>query len=174
MRIIRCTQKLLKEVGNPPLADIPADTDGLGNWYANITRIDRKKCLLFTNEKTLYSFFIPNVKKANLKNISDEFLINLSFNLQAEGFGLEVISKIMQEYNEIGFAKTASKKVLGSMNQIAFEWEVRVQMKEGPDNIRVLEMNKEMNRTLRSNQTGKEYFYPIERAVELIASIFGR
>jgi hypothetical protein len=60
------------------------------------------------------------------------------------------------------------------MNQIAFEWEVRVQMKEGPDNIRVLEMNKEMNRTLRSNQTGKEYFYPIERAVELIASIFGR
>jgi hypothetical protein len=171
MRIIRCTQKLLKEVGNPPLADIPADTDGLGNWYANITRIDRKKCLLFTNEKTLYSFFIPNVKKANLKNISDEFLINLSFNLQAEGFGLEVISKIMQEYNEIGFAKTASKKVLGSMNQIAFEWEVRVQMKEGLENIRVLEMNKEMNRTLRSNQTGKEYFYPIEGLREVLSSI---
>ena len=49
----------------------------------------------------------------------DEFLINLSFNLQAEGVGLDVISKIMQEYHDIGFAKTASKKVLGSMNQIA-------------------------------------------------------
>src|ERR1700690_436171 len=80
--------KLLKGMENPPLVDIRADTEGLGNWYANIIRIDRKKCLLFTNEKTLYSFVIPNVRKANPRNIVDEFLVNLSFNLQAEGFGL--------------------------------------------------------------------------------------
>jgi len=171
MRIIHCTQKLLKEIGNPSLVDILADTEGIGNWYCNLIRIDGKKCLLFTHEKTLYSFLIPNVKKTNLKNIVDEFLVNLSFNLQAEGFGLVVISKIMQGYQDIGFAKTASKKVLGSMNQIAFEWQVLVQMKEGLENIRVLEMNKEMNRTLRSNQTGKEYFYPIEGLREVLSSI---
>jgi hypothetical protein len=171
MRIIHCTQKLLKEMENPPLVDIHADTEGVGNWYANIIRIDRKKCLLFTNEKTLYSFLIPNVRKANLRNIVDEFLVNLSFNLQAEGFGLDVVSKIMQEYQDIGFAKTASKKILGSMNQIAFEWEVRVQMKEGLENIRVLEINKEMNKTLRSNQMGKEYFYPIEALREVLSMV---
>jgi len=64
----------------------------------------------------------------------------------------------MQEYHDIGFAKTASKKVLGSMNQIAFEWEVRVQMKEGPDNIRVLEMNKEMNRISALTRQGRSIF----------------
>jgi hypothetical protein len=78
----------------------------------------------------------------------------------------------MQGYQDIGFAKTASKKVLGSMNQIAFEWQVLVQMKEGLENIRVLEMNKEMNKTLRTNQTGKEYFYPIEASRELITREF--
>jgi hypothetical protein len=74
----------------------------LGNWYCNIIRIDRKKCLLFTNEKTLYSFLLPNVLKKNITNIAEEFLINLSFNLQAEGFGLEVIRTVMQEYKGIG------------------------------------------------------------------------
>ena len=172
MRIIHCTQKLLKELGNPSLADTPTDAKGLCNWYSNLIGIDRKKCLLFTNEKTLYSFLIPNVKKANLKNIVPEFLFNLSFNLQAEGFGLDVISKVMQEYREIKFAKTDSKKVLGSMNQIAFEYEIRVQMKEGLGNVRILEANKDMNRTLRSILTGKEYFHPIEALQELIINDF--
>ncbi len=69
MQILHCTQKLLTELGTPLLADIPADPEGLGNWYANLIRIDRRKCLLFTNDKTLYSFLIPAVKKENLKNI---------------------------------------------------------------------------------------------------------
>ena len=68
MRLIHCTAKLLKELGNPPLQspDEP-NPQGLGNWYANLLRIDRKKCILFTNEKTLYSFLIPRVKKGEPK-----------------------------------------------------------------------------------------------------------
>jgi hypothetical protein len=158
-------------MGNPPLIDIPADTEGLGNWYANLIRIDRKKCLLFTNEKTLYSFLIPNVKKATLKNIVDEFRVNVSFNLQSERFSLDVINKAMQEYSEIGFAKTASRQVLGSMNQIAFEYEIRVQMKEGLGNIRILETNRDMNKTLRTMLEGKKYFYPIEALIEVLSRI---
>ena len=171
MRMIHWTQKLLKEIGNPYLIDIPTDTGGLGNWYANLTRIDRRKCLLFTNEKTLYSFLIPNVKKANLKDIVDEFLVNISYNLQVECFGLDIINKVMQEYKEIGFAKTASKKVLGSMNQIAFEYAIRVQMKEGLDNIRILETNRDMNKALRTMLEGKKYFYPIEALREVLSSV---
>jgi hypothetical protein len=158
-------------MGNPPLIDIPADTEGLGNWYANLIRIDRKKCLLFTNEKTLYSFLIPNVKKATLKNIVDEFRVNVSFNLQSERFSLDIINKAMQEYSEIGFAKTASRQVLGSMNQIAFEYEIRVQMKEGLGNIRILETNRDMNKTLRTMLEGKKYFYPIEALIEVLSRI---
>ena len=146
-------------------------SDGLGNWYCNIIRIDRRTCLLFTNEKTLYTFLIPNVKKANLKNIVNEFLVNLSYNLQVEGFGLDIINKVMQEYKEIEFAKTASKKILGSMNQIAFEYAIRVQMKEGLCNIRILETNRDMNKTLRSMLKGKKYFYPIEALRKVLSRV---
>jgi len=150
MKIIHCTQKLLKELDVPIIEPDKTHLDyqGLGNWYANLIRIDRKKCLLFTNEKTLYSFLIPHVKKANLKNIVDEFMINLSFNLQYEWFSLEVISKVMQEYKEIGFAKTASRKVLGSMNELAFQYEVMIMGKEGLGNVKILELNHSVNRVI--------------------------
>jgi hypothetical protein len=78
---------------------------------------------LFTNEKTLYTFLIPKVLKDNLKNIEDEFITHLSYNLQYEGFGLEVINRGVQEYQEMGFAKTSNRQVLGSMNEFAFEYD---------------------------------------------------
>lgn len=112
MRLIHCTRKLLKELDVPLVEPdkIPQPTEGLGNWYANLLRIERRKCILFTNEKTLYTFLIPKVLKANLKNIEEEFLINLSYNLQSEGFGIEGIKRVMQEYQQIGFAKTSNRQ----------------------------------------------------------------
>ena len=167
MRILHCTRKLLKELDVPLVEPdkIPQPTEGLGNWYANLLRIDRRKCLIFTNEKSLYTFLIPKVLKANLKDIEQEFLINLSYNLQYEGFGLDVINRVMQEYQEIGFAKTYSRQVLGSMNQLAFEYEVLVEQKEGLENIRILELNKHINRTIMG---ALKYKYPIEELKNLL------
>jgi len=160
LTLLHCTQKLLKELGNPPLQSPDnLHSTGLGNWYANLLRIDRRKCILFTNEKTLYSFLIPRVKKENLKNIVDEFLFYLNMNLQAEGFSIEVINRVLQEYTDIGFAKTASKKILGSMNQLAFEYEIFVQEKGGLENVKVLEMNRDINRTILN---GIKFLHPIE------------
>ena len=70
MSIIHCTKKLLKEIDVSLVEPdkIPQPTEGLGNWYANLIKNDRRKCIIFTNEKTLYTFLIPKVLKANLKN----------------------------------------------------------------------------------------------------------
>ena len=161
MRIIHCTQKLLKELDVPIIETdkTPSDSQGLGNWYANLIRIDRKKCLLFTNEKTLYSFLIPDIKKANLKNFVNEFLTNLNFNLQYEGFSLDVINKVIQEYEKIGLAKTANRKILGTMNKLSFQYEVLIMGKEGLGNVKSLELNQTINRTFTRSIQHK---YPIE------------
>jgi hypothetical protein len=167
MRTIHCTRKLLKELDVSLVEPdkIPQPTEGLGNWYANLLRIDRRKCLLFTNEKTLYTFLIPKVLKANLKNIEQEFLINLSYNLQSEGFGLEVINRAMQEYQEIAFAKTSNRQVLGSMNELTFQYEILIEEREGLENVRILELNKHINRTIMG---ALKYKYPIEVLKKLL------
>jgi hypothetical protein len=167
VRIIHCTQKLLKELDVPLIEPdkIPSPTEGLGNWYANLIMIDRRKCLLFTNERTLYSFLIPNVLKDDLKNIEEEFLVNLGYNLQNEGFGLDVINRVIQEYEEIGFSRTGSMKVLGAMNQLTFEYEVLIIRKEGLDNIRILEVNRDINRTIMK---GIKCLHPIEALKKIL------
>lgn len=151
MRLIHCTQKLLKELDVKILEpnELPVAPEGLGNWYANLIRIDRKKCILFTNENTLYSFLIPNVLKKNIKNIAEEFLINLNLNLQAEGFNLEVINRVMQEYQEIGFATTVSRSVLGSMNDFAYQYDAHFEYEkeEGTGRIDILAINHQVNKS---------------------------
>ena len=167
MRLIHCTQKLFKELGNPPCQSPDASLviQGLGNWYANLLRIDRRKCILFTNEKTLYSFLIPKVKKENLRNIIDEFLLNLNMNLQAEGFPLEVINRVMQEYTDMGFAKTANRQVLGVMNDFAYAFEFDIVRAGGLDRIRILQINKQVNRTPSSPL---KYKYPIDKIQDFL------
>ena len=167
MGIIHCTRKLLKEIDVPLVEPykISLPTEGLGNWYANLLRIDRRKCLLFTNEKSLYTFLIPKILKANLKNIEEEFLIHLNYNLQNEGFGLEVINMVMQEYQEIGFAKTSNRQVLGSMNDLAYHYEFQIMREGGIENIRILHLNKEINRIPMG---ALKYNFPIEALKNLL------
>lgn len=54
--LIHCTQKLLAEIPNN-LIDLAASGDG---WHANLLRIERRKCVLFTHDATLYSVFVPD------------------------------------------------------------------------------------------------------------------
>ena len=48
------------------------------------------------HQQKLIFFLILKVKKENLKNIVDDFLFNLNLNLQAEGFPIQVIGRVMQ------------------------------------------------------------------------------
>lgn len=123
MRYLRCTQKLLKEIGvkNHPDNEASGKKTGLGDWYVNLLRINRRKCLLFTNENTLFSFLVPKVLKKNILNIRNEFLVNLVYNLRYEGITNDAISFVENEYSNIGIAKTKSKSVLGSMNDMAYQ-----------------------------------------------------
>ena len=54
MQLIRCTLKLQKEMGFKK-SDLREDEpvfSYLGSWHANLIHIDRRKCILFVNDKT--------------------------------------------------------------------------------------------------------------------------
>ena len=70
MVCIRCTQKLLKLMNvKPSETGTDEEKENLGDWYANLTWIGRKKCLLFTNERILFSFLVPEVRKEELTDL---------------------------------------------------------------------------------------------------------
>jgi hypothetical protein len=64
---IHCTQKLLAEIPDR-LIDPSASGE---SWHANLLRIDRRKCVLFTHDATLYSVFVPGLKKAEFERLRE-------------------------------------------------------------------------------------------------------
>lgn len=89
--------------------------------------------------------------------------------MQNEGFGLEVINRVMQEDQEIGFAKTSNKKVLGSMNEFAFEYEFLIRREGGIESVKILEVNRQINRTIMG---AIKYLHPIEALKKVLQDIY--
>lgn len=149
MLLLRCTVKLLKEVGvkNADLANNIQIIDPLDSWYVNLLHLDRRKCLLFTNEKTLYSFLVPGVKKANYKDFGLLFRENLMLNLKYEGFDDGKVRKLLNGYEDYGFTKTQSRSVLGSMNDMAFCYKYHIYDSGGLEHFNLMEGNSRVNKS---------------------------
>ena len=145
MAILRCTKKLLTELKTKP-SEGAISSNELGCWHANLLRIDRRKCILFTNDATLYSFFVPGLKKSQFENVREVFGQNLFKNLLWENFPQNQIEIVLDEHREIIIAKTNNRSVLGSMNDLAFQLKYRIGAMGGLFNVDLVELNHELNR----------------------------
>lgn len=148
MQFIRSTQKLQKEMGlkNDALIQQEPTPSVLGSWHGNLIYIARRKCVLFVNDKTLLNFLIPDVQREQIRQLDTLFRDFLQCVLAEEGFDKTTTAKILQEYAEIGFAKTNSKSVLGSMNDLAFHYKYHIQEAGGVHSCMVPQIIHELNR----------------------------
>ncbi len=145
MAILRCTKKLLTELKTKPL-ERPAFSDKVASWHANIIRVDRRKCILFTHDATLYSFLVPGLKKPQFENFREVFGQSLFKNLRWENFPQDQIELVLVEHREIIIAKTNNRSVLGSMNDLAYQLKYRISAIGGLANVDLAELNHELNR----------------------------
>lgn len=138
--------------------DEPSESH-LGSWHANLIYIDRKKCVLFVNDKTLFNFIVPDVSRVQIRELSNIFKINLECVLAAEGVPDTEKTKIMSEYESIQYAHTNSKSVLGSMNDLAFHYKYYIQSEGGVHSYAVPSIIKKLN---HMPMGVLEYMFPIE------------
>jgi hypothetical protein len=161
MQLIRCTGKLQKEMGlkKSDLLQGEPDFSYLGPWHANLIHINRRKCVLFVNDKTLFNFIAPDVSREEITNLCVLFKNYLQCVLAEEGVMTLAREKILSEYEEIRYAKTKSKSVLGSMNDLAFHYKYHIQGEGGVHSIAVPSIIRKLNRIPMG---AIEYTYPIE------------
>jgi hypothetical protein len=145
MAVLRCTKKLLKELKTVGSAGVhPAGP--LGGWHANLLRIDRRKCVLFTQNATLFSFLVPGLKKPHYENFLEVFRQSLFKRLLHEEIPQRQIEAILDEHREIVIAKTNNRSVLGSMNDLAFQLRYQIVAQGGLENVDLYELNRYLNR----------------------------
>jgi hypothetical protein len=147
MLVFRCTAKLLKELALRPDQLGKDDPEGfLGSWFAHFHRIERRKCIQFTNSKTLYSFFVIGVVKRNFERFSDTFFEHLAMNMISEGFREADLERILIESTPVVYSKTNSRSVLGSMNDLAYQAEVDIHVSGGLASCNLSWLNRRLNR----------------------------
>ena len=118
MIIIHCTQKAQKRLKMPFTENLPETNSRLGNWYCNEFTHNRSKYLLFTNERSLVSIVISAKSAKNTDGYLELFrqrFFKIMFNWEIPQPAIE---HELNQIHEITFAKTQSRSVLGSMNDI--------------------------------------------------------
>ncbi|MGV3724154.1 MAG: DUF6933 domain-containing protein [Actinomycetota bacterium] len=121
MALTRCTKLLLAHLPPHDAGLSVVGTRGvLGDWYAHLLILDRRKWLLFTNEETLFSFTVPYVRRPELKHFFLLFRDHLRSNLEAASCSVEIAAQLLADYDQLTVTNTDSRSVLGSMNDIAF------------------------------------------------------
>jgi len=142
------------------------DSTILGSWYANLFLIERKKCLIFVNSKTLFCFVVINQTKKDIEQIGNMFRRNLLKRLHAESISPDVIAQIMKDQEKITICKTSDRRILGSMNELIFHFRVICDMEEGLSNIDIDEVNNKLVGTIL--KLNGEFIIPRQMLNEVI------
>jgi len=128
VQLIRCTAKLRKEMGlkKTDLCEGEPVPPGLGQWHAHLIYIMRKKCVLFVNDRTLLNFIQPDVRREQIRKLDELFREMLPALLSEKGLTPEQVDAIMSDYETITYGKSNNRSVLGSMNDLAYHYEIHL------------------------------------------------
>ena len=141
------------------LCEVAPPFSYLGPWHANLIHVDRRKCVLFVNDKTLFNFIAADVSRAQIRDLGGLFNGLLQCVLADEGFDALVLERIMSEYVGLGYAKTNNRSVLGSMNDLAFHYKYHIQAAGGVHAYAVPGIIRKLN---RMPMGAIRYAYPVE------------
>ncbi len=128
--IFSCTKKVQDKLKKYKVIESNKEEIGFHNWYVDLINLERKNYFLFTNSKTLFSFFVYAGTKNELTNIENIFENKLKEQIIREvGTNSQFLNKLFNEKN-YRFVKTNSRSVLGSMNDFKFQIKVILQQEE--------------------------------------------
>lgn len=148
MMTLRCTRKLLDLLGCPVIEDPPASTTALGDWYANVIPTAAGDLIMFVNERSLLSVALPAEAVDTLIPAFVARVYNLLRHLRVS---TEVARRECDALLPVTYAKTASRSVLGSMNDIALGYQAKaVSALEAGRTPRISEAELAMSRRFHS------------------------
>lgn len=116
MYAIHATKKLRDRVKAPLGEPVGAPSTALGNWYATAL-FWQPQVALFVNEGTLLPVLVP---LAPAKTVADRFPEHLEAVLYALGTDPRFVAAEVAATTDARWAKTASRSVVGIMNEFSY------------------------------------------------------
>jgi hypothetical protein len=113
---VRATKKLLERCGGTSPCDPPLSSTVLGDWYATVL-FWRPQVVLFVNETTRLPVFVPMAPGVT---VVERFVGQVALVFAALGLDPRFVEAEVAQMSEHRVATTASRSVVGSMNDFAF------------------------------------------------------
>jgi hypothetical protein len=159
--VLRPTAKMLNLLGiRPgPLVAVPPSED---DWYLNLLWIYRRKCLLLMHAGTLFPVFVADVRKADITPVGPCVAELVEEHLRAEGLAAETLGPL--DRANVDIAKTASRSVLGVMNQAAVHARYRIEAMGGVDRRDSSFISRYLGRTVHDRDG--VYLTPLELVLQ--------
>lgn len=130
------------------------------NYHCNLLKFGRDNCVLITNDKTLFSFFIYGLKAVDFKDFKESISQPIFKILMELGFSQSQFEKVLLSLENIQYSKTSNRSVISSMNDMKNQIEAYLY---GGDNI--YELHRKLN-TIPYKYVG--YNYPVDLFKELL------
>lgn len=141
MLILRPTRKLADRLRMGPLAAEVAPSNVHADWHVRMVTVHRLRYLLFTHSTTLFSFVVPQRGVTNADALVRIFLESIERYLASLHQQDVFETAVLPASSEVTFAGSASRAVLGSTNDLAFQAEGYM---EGGD-LPLFEVNDRLN-----------------------------
>lgn len=123
---------------------------GDNDWYVNLLWIEGRKNLLLAHAGTAFPIFVADVRKADLQPLARWLTQQIADALRDEEIALDALGAL--DSTSVSIAKTASRRVLGFMNETAVRasWEIADSGGLQRTDIRLL--NRNLRRDLHNYQ----------------------
>jgi len=163
MITLRCTQKLRKYLGVIPVNTPEPTTAKLGDWYGNLVPTFSGDLIIFVNEQTLLTIAIPVWESNNLVPLFRSRVANL---LGMIGVHPKEIANEISHYDQVQYSKTASRSVLGSLNDFAWHYQIIAEEAKSKSDLSLSKAELKLNQ-MPCKPIG--YRFPSEAAIELLS-----
>ncbi len=162
--LLRCTARLIDLLGRRDvvLVDAPGCDD---DWYVNLLWIDRRKCLLLTHAGTLFPVFVADVRKRDLQPPGPFMAAHVEAALADEKLPTDLLGPL--DSDAVRVARTASRSILGFMNDSALACRYAVEQAGGLEHTELNTLNRFLRRQLH-NRDG--YRQPLDLAMDRLVS----
>ncbi len=110
---LHCTKKLLDRI-KPEIAEPGHSDTALGNWYATVL-FWKPQVALLVSERTLLPVLMPLAPAASLAR---RFPAQLALILKEHGISSEFIAQEVWRMDQVRYAKTANRSVVGILNEL--------------------------------------------------------
>jgi Domain of unknown function (DUF6933) len=115
---IRCTRKLLKRLRAKARGEPTRPTNRLGDWYANLVSTRRGMLVICVSERSLLPALVAATRDSGSFILAFQEAVRSV--LREIGAASELVESEARETKQIAIGTTASRRVLGSLNDLAY------------------------------------------------------